>query len=454
MTAKNRNNAGTLLFTCFMFLQYVILRLGNQAGRGYLLEARQELVYYALQLFAILGFLAHALLRRMALYRLTLRAVPGLCAAGTTYLLFFPTGSALYLAVTGLTVLCLGVTGGAVYLRMAALSAKGAKTGLSLGVGCGTALALQYVLQLRWTVLPLLCAASLAAFLALWLLLQREQEPSPPAREQAQGRTPLFAAVIALAMLLFTSYYTGYIHHLQIESGYREFNVYSWPRLLMIPGLLLFGLLGDLRQGRALPLAALCVVVLALLNAVLAGSGGSYWVNMCLYYIALSAPIAYYNLTFWRLAPGTKRPALWAPMGRILDSCVVLLAWLTGLSSLTPTAMLAVDVALLAVTIVLMALNGDLALRAPTPQRAAPAQTAPPPEDAFPLLQQRFGLTQSELRVLRELVLTEDKQNAVADRLGVKLRTVQASVTAIYRKTGASTRSGLVQLYHDAAQGK
>ncbi len=52
--------------------------------------------------------------------------------------------------------------------------------------------------------------------------------------------------------------------------------------------------------------------------------------------------------------------------------------------------------------------------------------------------------------MFRELVLTEDKQTVIGDRLSIKLRTVQANVTSIYRKTGTNTRSGLVLLYHNA----
>ena len=48
-----------------------------------------------------------------------------------------------------------------------------------------------------------------------------------------------------------------------------------------------------------------------------------------------------------------------------------------------------------------------------------------------------------------EIQKTKDKQLAIAERLSIKVRTVQANVTSIYRKTGVSTRSGLVQLLHD-----
>lgn len=454
-----------VLFGSFMLLQYVILRLGNQAGRGYLSDDAQELVYYALQVFAILGFLSHAILQAVLKSARRMRAVLfgafGLLLPGFLLLLLLPTDSAFYLTVTMLTVLCLGLTGGAVYLRMSAFMQSGVRCGLCLSVGCGFAIALQYVLQLRWTLQIPLCAAAVLAFalLVYGLLCREAPEAAFAGQTAAPGKKALFAAAIALAMLLFTTYYTGYIHHLQVSSAYQSYNVYAWPRLFMIPGLLLFGVLGDHRQGRLLPVGALCAVFLALMNSVLSGSSEAYWLNMSLYYIALSGCIAYYHLVFWRLSAKTKRPALWAPMGRMLDSAAVLLSWTFGLSQLSTAAILTVDVLLLAVTIVLMAVNGDFNLSAPETAAASEktAVSAPqePTEDPFGAIQNRFGLTQGELKVYRELVLTEDKQQAIADRLDVKLRTVQANVTAIYRKTGATTRAGLVLLYRDAeANGK
>ena len=47
----------TGLFAAFMFLQLTVLGLGNHAGEGYLELRLREMVYYALQVFAILGFL-------------------------------------------------------------------------------------------------------------------------------------------------------------------------------------------------------------------------------------------------------------------------------------------------------------------------------------------------------------------------------------------------------------
>jgi DNA-binding CsgD family transcriptional regulator len=64
-------------------------------------------------------------------------------------------------------------------------------------------------------------------------------------------------------------------------------------------------------------------------------------------------------------------------------------------------------------------------------------------------MRQRYDLTRREVDVLRELVLTEDKQTVISERLSIKVKTLQDYVTRLYRKTGATTRAGLIVLYHE-----
>lgn len=436
------------VFASFMFVQYVALRCCNQAGSGYLPEAKQELVYYAVQVFVILGFLTYGLtsrIRNASVRTVVLRCVLALLPAASLGLLFAPTDLMLSVILAFAAALLLGYAGGAVYLYMAEATAAGLHTGLAMGVGCAAAVGLQYVLQLRWCVTPLLCAVMLAALGLLgWLLGWRSVSETPEQQPQLRTRSLAIPLLIAAALILFCSFYNGYIHHLQVQSGYTAYNVYTWPRLLWIPAYLLFGFLGSFRRGRLVPIFALCVSAFALLNSVLAGTHGSDGLNMCLFYVGIASSVAYYNITFWRLAPQTKRPALWASAGRMLDSLLVLFGGVLHISELPAVAVLTMDIVLLVGAIVGMAVSGNFNLA----EKAA--EETLPQADPFSLLEARYRLTQAELKVLRELVLTEDKQSAIADRLSVKVRTVQASVTSLYRKTGVSTRAGLVQLYRDA----
>ena len=445
--------AYSLLFSAFMFIQLVFLRLGNKAGLGLLPDAVTEKVYYAIQVFVILGFVVFSLVGKKAA-GVCLRVV-SLCsvivlAYCTLMMIFVPSDSFYSLFLTALGSVHLGFIGGLVYLKMARAAHEGVKVAICLSFGCSLPILLQYLLQLKWTVTPALAVITVGAsvFLALSLFRKNaEDEGSEPAQSSGKipNKTLILTSLVAAALLLFPSFFNGYIHHLQISSGYTDFNVYTWPRLMMIPAYLLFGLIGTVKRGRFLPVTALCAAIVALLNSVLGWSGVGYLFNMCLFYVSIAASVAYYDLAFWKIAMRTKRPEFWASFGRILDSACVLIAGVSRISTLPAVAVVSVDIALLASTIVLMALNGDFnfAVQDPSPRKGAAG-------DPFASIGAKYGFTHGEARVFRELVLTEDKQAAIAERLSVKVRTVQANVTSIYRKTGASTRSGLVQIYHDA----
>ncbi len=440
-----------LLFFPFMYVQFVLLRLGNSAGRGFLPDAWQEYVYCGLQVVVIAGFLLHAALfsrvRSPKARNAVVSAALILCAAGGLTLLFLSPASVYDLIVTGVTVFLLGWIGGAVYLKASLLFGTAKHAGLLIGIGYAAAVALQFFTQLQWNVVPALTALLLLSFACLFVSLTGKTQPEDLAPERealpVSGRTLVSAVAVTASFLTFTVYYTGYIHHLQILSDYGAYNVYTWPRLMMIPVVLLFGRLGDVKNGKLLPIGTFCVAVVAFLNTVLVGRE-TYTLNMCLYYVALACVIVYYHLTFLRLAPSTKRPALWACMGRLLDSAVVLFSFVFRVSVLPTAAVLAVDIALLVLAVLMMALNKDFSLEKPALQTEnAPARIK---ADPFPILQARFGITPAEMNVLRELVLTEDKQDVIADRLNISVSTVRHHITSIYRKTDVQSRAGLCKL--------
>ena len=287
-SATNPKPQTTLLFlfAAFMFAQFVILRMGNRAGSGFLPELQQELVYFFLQIIVIGGFLAHALaynfLQACRSYNILTGLSLLLLLPGVMTMLFMPPGSLSYLIVTGSSVLLLGFVGGAVYLRLSEPAAY-EHAGACIGGGYAVAVALQYGLQLQWEIKPalaVLLVLSLAVMGFLLLNHHRAQTPLQQGTQTVSRSTLLYSVVITLALLLFSAYYNSYIHHLQIASGYTDYNVYSLPRLIMIPTVILFGWIADFKGGKLLPVCTLCVVSVALLNTALLAKE-TYLLNMC-----------------------------------------------------------------------------------------------------------------------------------------------------------------------------
>ncbi len=482
----------TCLFGSFAFLQFTVLGLANHAGEGYLSPEQRDGVYYALQVSVILGYVLFSCLFRGSAGHRARRAA----AAGIPALLFFAvavmliggTASLLNVIVSVAAALCVGGIGGMTHLRMSQAALRGTGVAACMGIGSAAAVALQYLLQIQWGVSPLLPVFMAAALFLPGLLFFRGLPEADPERdepaEKTSGRQLLFAVLIASTFILFTCFYNETIHHLMIQSNYSSYNVYSWPRLMLIPGYLLFAAMGDRKKGRYVPLLSLCIMLIALLNVVLVGDQSAYWFNMCLFYFSIAAFTSYYLLTFWRLAPGTKHPALWAPAGRMLDSAMVLLTGALHLSSLSAPVVLGIDIAGVVLVIVLMVAGGDFSLHTPAPEKlpepvgegtereepsaapvsfppkempkeppAAPDPVSLSPEETLAKLRERCGLTPREAEVLRELVLSEDKQTVISQRLSIQVKTLQDYVTRLYRKTGTSSRLGLRNLYDQQRNG-
>lgn len=462
----------TLFYTAFLFLWMTVLAPASRAGEGRLSVEQLERVYYVQQIFLILGFLSYAALLRLFpdghFRRYVAAGVFVIFFAGVAVLLFADKAEPVYLFVARVVVLCLGGLGGAVYYRMSQETAKGTATARCMGIGSAAAVFLQYVLQVHWQspLLPLFMMAAFLLLVARLLTLGEEVEnDGEPASGKVRPSRLLTVCLISSLLLLFVGFYNVIIHHRTILSDSAAPGAYTWPRLMLIPCYLLFAAIGDRKQGRLVPITALVIALAAMLNSVLTGSDGDYWLNMCLFYCAVAAAVSYYTLSFWRLAPGTRHPALWAPMGRILDSTMVLVTAAIHLDTLPTAVVLGGDLAGVALIILMMAIGGDLNLtgsntaEAPAaaketeiPVESPALPDVPPllsPEETLEKMRGRYDLTPREAEVLGELVLTEDKQTAISERLNIRVKTLQDYVTRIYRKTGAATRAGLTDLYHE-----
>lgn len=74
-----------------------------------------------------------------------------------------------------------------------------------------------------------------------------------------------------------------------------------------------------------------------------------------------------------------------------------------------------------------------------TPQGAAPSF-----EERALILADECGLTEREVEVLNALVLTEKKNQEIANNLHISRRQLQTRISHVYSKTGVTTRAGLV----------
>ena len=445
------------LFAIYMFEYMVTLTFIDQRSADIMGPAWQLYLHYIDYALVALGFVSFALLRRIPEHftlRRTLLLLPSVAYGCTMLLLFLMQNAAAFSAAAMGAAYFLGLLGGMVYFCMAAALADSPRAGRVMALGASGAVLLQYLLQEYWHIaagIPVALALGFCAALYLtvrrpWEWLTQDCLPyEAPKPETARAMTGTLVRLCLNALCLYAlgTIYDRQMLLLNVQSGYEDYNLYAWPRLFTIAGYLLVGFLSDAGRGRLLSVATLCTALVALLNPALFGDPAYYTTNMCLFYLHLGASLSYYNLAFWRIAPRTGWPELWAGMGRIATNLFSALLTLTPVSHLSMPAAIGVDAVLFGVLVVSMTVGGELTVARPAPPEA-PEQTQ---EQKLHAYCRRCAFTPRETEVFERLITTDDDLQGIADSLYISRRMVQRYVSSIYEKTETKTRLGLFQSY-------
>ena len=445
------------LFAIYMFEYMVTLTFIDQRSADIMGPAWQLYLHYIDYALVALGFVSFALLRRIPEHftlRRTLLLLPSVAYGCTMLLLFLMQNAAAFSAAAMGAAYFLGLLGGMVYFCMAAALADSPRAGRVMALGASGAVLLQYLLQEYWHIaagIPVALALGFCAAVYLtvrrpWEWLTQDCLPyEAPKPETARAMTGTLVRLCLNALCLYAlgTIYDRQMMLLNVQSGYEDYNLYAWPRLFTIAGYLLVGFLSDAGRGRLLSVATLCTALVALLNPALFGDPAYYTTNMCLFYLHLGASLSYYNLAFWRIAPRTGWPELWAGMGRIATNLFSALLTLTPVSHLSMPAAIGVDAVLFGVLVVSMTVGGELTVARPAPPEA-PEQTQ---EQKLHAYCRRCAFTPREAEVFERLITTDDDLQGIADSLYISRRMVQRYVSSIYEKTETKTRLGLFQSY-------
>lgn len=302
------------LFAIYMFEYMVTLTFIDQRSAAITGSVWQLYLHYIDYALVALGFASFALLRRASeqfTFRRTLLLLPSVAYSCTVLLLFLLQTVAAFSAAAMGAAYFLGLLGGMVYFCMSAALADSNKMGRVMALGASAAVLLQYLLQESWHIavgIPVALALGFCA--AVYLSVRRPwewltetclpHEAPRPGKTRAITGTLARLCLNALCLYAMGTIYDRQMMLLNVQSGYEDYNLYAWPRLFLIAGYLLVGLLSDVRRGKLLSVATLCAALAALLNPVLFGDPAYYTVNMCLFYLYLGASLSYYNLAFWQ----------------------------------------------------------------------------------------------------------------------------------------------------------
>jgi DNA-binding CsgD family transcriptional regulator len=424
-----------------------------------LLPAADFAVLRIAYLFAMAaGFLSYGpLRRRFGDSKTAISAVYGLGAL--FMLLMINARSILFLSLTVLLSLYFaGIVGASAYCT-SALSLKGSPCiGRLSSLGMCFAAVLQVLTALAEpleAVYVLLLAAAMLAALFLSFAgsdAGRESATKTEAAQDGLSGEPwvlpeswmLLSGIAIISMMGGLN--DGVLTSLQ-ASG--RLQLYTLPRLFYFAGMAFGGWVIDKGGFRGISLMVLFVMIASSAGALFMNSDTTIFINASLYSLFAGIVIIYFTVPLF--ATVTEDNAGYHPsLGRAVRLPALALGIIiydTVLSRGEFTWVIVVYILLSALLTLLFILSGQVA-SAP----AASVEEKAPEKDQETLLTEfsaHFNLTQRERDVLRALIMSEADQKDMAAELFISLRTLQAHITSIYRKTGARNRAGLIQLFRE-----
>ena len=259
----------------------------------------------------------------------------------------------------------------------------------------------------------------------------------------------LLALVVLLACMFSTL-----DNVVTLANAQGSISVETWPRLFLAASGLAAGVLFDIRERRYMGFIMFAVTVLSTISILAVEAGASPVIGLIVFYVSSGFFVTFFTTTFLQLAPRMRTPQLWAGMGRAANNLCAFTV--SGVSMmLTQSGIAAVMiVSLILFVLVSVAFVGAGLFRLPSTdgerkaiQAGLAAAAAPTPEEMQAEFISRSGLTPREEEVLRAVTADERPLKQVADDLGISLRMVQRHLTNIYSKTDTQTRAGLTRAF-------
>ena len=426
---------------------------------------------------SVVGFLAYALISKLAGGRRALRAVEA-AGAIAALITIAATESSLAMQIAGcIAFFLMGSLGAEAHWSMA----HAFEGSSSLAKGAGAAYAAGILLQFAsnqfvpagMTDAAVLCVgvAALAVFAAAGerngeSAGQKAGEPATPkSSEQAAADPPQQTApggaktairavwLLALVVLLACMFST-LDNVVTLANAQGSISVETWPRLFLAASGLAAGVLFDIRERRYMGFIMFAVTVLSTISILAVEAGASPVIGLIVFYLSSGFFVTFFTTTFLQLAPRMRTPQLWAGMGRAANNLCAFTV--SGVSMmLTQSGIAAVMIAsLILFVLVSVAFVGAGLFRLPSTvgereaiQAGLAAAAAPTLEEVQAEFISRSGLTPREEEVLRAVTADERPLKQVADDLGISLRMVQRHLTNIYSKTDTQTRAGLTRAF-------
>ena len=304
-------------------------------------------------------------------------------------------------------------------------------------------------------------AGILSAFILLLavMLIRAENNSIIPAFSKEKtnentgesGKSSLkIAVVLILFVALLTCIFSTLDNAVTLYHASGVVNIGQWPRILLALSGLFAGFLYDMTGRKYMSMVMYCVMILSATCLVVLQFAGPFTAGLIIFYLSAGFFAVFFTTAFMEIARYMKMPELWAGLGRAVNNLVA--AAITGGSLALLNS--GNNIAITTIELILFVLASVTAFIYTNMRRSffekldAKDKNKLSNSERLQKLSEQFSLTPREAEVFGLLVNTDDSLQIIADRLYVSRRTLERYVSALYEKTGAKSRIGLVSLYN------
>lgn len=422
----------------------------NMRGAELLGNAAVNPVYTFGLICTGLGFLTFPLFHKICkseVKRKTVSFLIGtLCLAATVCLLFVHQ-PVIFLISSAMALLLLGHIGSCVYYNTAIEFAQSRYTGRVLGIGMGTAILLQFIVE---NLMPRPVTFITSIFLSLVFMvyfiiktpagrIQINPLSHPSDKKKCPKKVMLLIAAVILMSLV-----AGMIDSvLTAFNAEKAYDIYSGVRLFYSLGLILAGFAADVRERQYFPMVAVCAILLSPICIFFLSDGISYFACTALMYLYSGFYVMFFTVMFLDFAPKSSNPQLWAGMGRIVRSITVAVVVMPTINIYNGagSTVLGVGTCIFSIAALVVMLH-YISIPANPQEKEELTE-----KERLKLYADQCLMTPREAEVLEKLLTTEDGVQEISDSMYISRRMLQRYISSIYEKTGRKTRIGLYQSY-------
>ena len=441
------------LFTfTFLGAEFLFVNIIARTGSGNLSVNAQN---YVLGISA-LGFLLYPLFNRISggILKTVISLTAAVISVACFFLLCRGNSYPLTLCFGLLLFLLLGSYGGAVYCKSLYLL----KTNAHLARLVGISYMLGTVLQIR-TDISEACILSAFIIILAFILIKTKKSSIEPKTENenrnkdddADKKEILKTGIVLIFFVaLMTCIFSTLDNAVTLYHVSGVVNIGQWPRVLLALSGLAAGFLFDIADRKYMSIIMYCVMILSTVSLVILQFAGPFTIGLIVFYLSAGFFAVFFTASFMEIARYTKTTALWAGLGRTVNNLVAVAISGGSLAILNSGN----NIAIITTELLLFVLTSIAAIIYTNSRKEffeklnAINDSKLKGHEKLQKLSERFSLTPRETEVFGLLVSTEDGLQAIADKLYVSRRTLERYVSAIYEKTGAKSRIGLISLYN------